>query len=212
MQGFLRPEIIEIPALDALKTDVSDSMQDIAFSGKEASIKSQKMENPDAVISFCFDCGARVIAGDGFCGKCGQAIRSKESLARITRGLQKQKEQNDLLLRQADDGNPIAIMESEDIDEAIAAMTKEYYVGNKAKISTDGAKLLQALYQPYVIPFSNIKRHSADGKRVRALGIALDMLEGWLGMVKAYNLFGKADPAHLENLAELWVGIGEWAK
>lgn len=212
MHGFYRPEIMEIPALDALRADVSDSTQDIAFSGREATIKSQKMENPDAVVSFCFDCGARIIEGDSFCGKCGQAIRSKESLARIARGYQKQTQENNLLVRQADDGDPVAILESEDIDEAIAAMTKEYYEGKKAKISVDGAKMLQALYQPYVIPFSNLKRHSADGKRVRALGITLNMLEGWLGMVKAYNLFGKADPAHLENLAELWAGIGEWAK
>lgn len=169
----------------------------------------QQTEKPE--VSFCFACGERIPAGDSFCGKCGQPKRSAESLQRVIQALQRQERDAQALEDQHELGDPIAILELEGVDAALAAMIPAYYTGKKAQISKDGAAILQAIYQPYLLRAEELKPRSADGKRVRALGKKLDELEGWLGMSKAYEYYRKLDPAHMQNIAALWSGIGDWA-
>lgn len=204
MQGYLR---LETQKISTTRNNLPDTLHSPLHAGESA-----VRQELDSAVYYCFGCGARIAEGNNFCGICGQPRRSKEVMARISEAYQKQKEQNKLLKQQAEEGDPLAILEQEGIDEAIAAMTKEYYTGRKSKISMDGAVLLQIIYQPYVVSSTNIKRRSADGSRVRALGVTLNELEGWLGMAKAYDTFCKTDPVHQENLADIWMGIGEWAK
>lgn len=161
---------------------------------------------------FCYACGAALPEGNAFCGKCGQPRRSDEMLGRIMHALEKQEREEAKAMETRREGSPLATLREEGADAAIDAMTADYYAGNKPEISKDGAKILFEIFQPYIAAFTEISARSADGARVKALGKKLNELEGWLGMVKAHSYFKKDDPAHQQNLAELWVGIGEWLK
>lgn len=171
--------------------------------------EAQQAENP--AVLFCFACGERIPGGDSFCGKCGQPKRSPKSLQKAMQALQQQEQAAEALEERHGLGDPIAVLELEGVDAALAAMTPACYAGKKAQISKDGATVLQAIYRPYLHSREELKPRSAAGRQVRALGKKLDELEGWLGMSKAYEYYRKLDSAHMQNIAALWSGIGDWS-
>lgn len=167
--------------------------------------------NKSLKVLYCYNCGANIPEINDFCGMCGSEKRSALVMEKLTQELAAQ-----LLAENENHGTNIidiiSLYEENDLNSALNAMKSERYSNRKSQISIDGANLLMAIYEPYILRGSTIKKKSNSAEQIIAIGNKLNELEGWIGMIKAYELFLRRAPKFRQNLAELWSGIGEWSR
>lgn len=167
--------------------------------------------NKSPKVLYCYNCGANIPKTNNYCGICGHEKRSALVLEKLTQELNAQ-----LLAANEKTGTDIvdilSLYEEGNLASALDAMKTERYYNRKSQISIDGANLLMAIYEPYILRASIIKKKSEPAAQILAIGNKLNELEGWIGMIKSYELFLRRAPKFRQNLAELWSGIGEWSR
>ncbi|MDR1620669.1 MAG: zinc ribbon domain-containing protein [Clostridiales bacterium] len=177
---------------------------------------SESQIDPDYRVFFCYTCGAQIPAENAYCGKCGQERRTAGNVRRLSMALRGETAGENGCASPAeeaeDDDTTLKVLELDGPEAAVTFMQKEYYKTHRAQLVTDSVKILISIYQPYMLACKKLKRKSADGKLVRDMGVKLNELQGWVAMVKVYNAFRQLAPSQQAGLAELWSGIGDWAK